>query len=154
MVGIFISWKEGQAKTPDFLEAIFISTQLYFHFDTTRTMDSAAESAEALRKQITATEEELSRLKAQLATVEAHENTNGVEKSLQGLEVDDAGPVTHKWPLSGEEYKRYGRQMIVPSVGIQGISYYVFYCGSILLIATQANSDSRQPKSSLWEQEG
>lgn len=27
-----------------------------------------------------------------------------------------------KWPLSSEEYKRYGRQMIVPNIGIQGNS--------------------------------
>jgi hypothetical protein len=85
-------------------------------------MDSATQSADALRRQIAATEEELRKLKTQLATVEANENINGVEKSLQGLEVDDAGLVTQgKWPLSAEEYKRYGRQMIVPSVGIQGI---------------------------------
>jgi hypothetical protein len=91
-------------------------------------MDSATQSADALRKQITATEEELKRLKVQLASVEAHDGTNGVEKSLQGLEVDDASPVTHgKWPLSTEEYKRYGRQMIVPSIGIQGIPCSPFY---------------------------
>jgi adenylyltransferase/sulfurtransferase len=84
-------------------------------------MDSASQSVDSLRKQITATEQELKRLKAQLASVEAHDGINGVEKSLQGLEVDDAGPVTRgKWPLSAEEYKRYGRQMIVPSIGIQG----------------------------------
>ncbi len=27
-----------------------------------------------------------------------------------------------KWPLSSEEYKRYGRQMIIPNIGIQGNS--------------------------------
>jgi adenylyltransferase/sulfurtransferase len=84
-------------------------------------MDSATQSADSLGKQIAATGQKLKRLKAQLASVEAHDGTNGVEKSLQSLEVDDAGPVTQgKWPLSAEEYKRYGRQMIVPSIGIQG----------------------------------
>jgi uncharacterized small protein (DUF1192 family) len=100
----------------------FIST------DTTATMDSATQSADSLRKQIAATEEELKRLKAQLASVEAHDGTNAVKKSLQGLEVDDASPVTHgKWPLSAEEYKRYGRQMIIPSIGIQGIFYSILF---------------------------
>jgi hypothetical protein len=120
---------EGRSsEDPGFSETIFISTQLYFYFDTTATMDSATQSADALRKQIAATEEELKRLKAQLASVEAHDGTNAVKKSLQGLEVDDASPVTHgKWPLSAEEYKRYGRQMIVPSVEIQGIFYFILF---------------------------
>jgi hypothetical protein len=125
---LFCGGKGRSSENPRFSEAISISTQLYFYFDTTATMDSATQSADALRKQIAATEEELKILKAQLASVEAHDGTNGVEKSLQGLEVDDVGPVTHgKWPLSAEEYKRYGRQMIVPSIGIQGIFYYILF---------------------------
>jgi hypothetical protein len=120
---------EGRSsENPGFSETIFISTQLYFYFETTATMDSATQSADALRRQIAATEEELKRLKAQLASVEAHDGTNGVEKSLQDLDVDDASPVTHgKWPLSADEYKRYGRQMIVPSIGIQGIFYSILF---------------------------
>jgi hypothetical protein len=128
-VRLEIYFVEGRSsEDPGFSEAIFISTQLYFHFDPTTTMDSATQSADALRKQITATEEELKRLKAQLASVEALDGTNGVQKSLLGLKVDDAGPVTQgKWPLSAEEYKRYGRQMIVPSIGIQGISLSIYH---------------------------
>ena len=87
----------------------------------TEAMDSATQSADSLRKQIAAIEEQLKNLRAQLASVEAHDGTDGVGKSLQDLEIDDAAPVTQsKWPLSAEEYKRYGRQMIVPSIGIQG----------------------------------
>jgi adenylyltransferase/sulfurtransferase len=74
-------------------------------------MEAANTSAEALRAQIAATESELQRLKSQLAKIEEKKATN--ETNL----------VTHsKWPLSQEEYKRYGRQMIVPGFGIQGIS--------------------------------
>jgi len=128
-VWLEIYFVEGRSsEDPGFSEAIFISTQLYFHFDPTTTMDSATQSADSLRKQIAATEEELKRLKAQLASVEAYDSTNGVQKSLQGLEIGDAGPVTQgKWPLSAEEYKRYGRQMIVPSIGIQGISFSILF---------------------------
>ncbi|RDL40041.1 uncharacterized protein BP5553_00020 [Venustampulla echinocandica] len=72
-------------------------------------METANDSAEALRRQILETEDELKRLKDQLSKVE--------EKTA--LEQD--GPVTQsKWPLSAEEYQRYGRQMIVPNIGIQG----------------------------------
>jgi len=73
-------------------------------------MESANTSAEALRAQIAATEAQLQSLKDQLAKIEEKEVQNGVD------------PVTHsQWPLSQEEYKRYGRQMIVPNIGIQGL---------------------------------
>lgn len=81
-------------------------------------MDAATQSAAALRKQITATEECLKSLKEQLASVEAQ---SSVENSLSGLVVGGPSPVTQgRWPLSSEEYKRYGRQMIVSNIGIQG----------------------------------
>ena len=80
-------------------------------------MDAATQSAEALKKQIASTEEQLKRLKEQLVAVEAQ---SSIEKAVDGL-VLGAGPVTAgKWPLELEEYKRYGRQMIVPNIGIQG----------------------------------
>lgn len=78
---------------------------------TPSDMEAATTSASALRAQIAATEQELGKLKEQLAKIEEKEtSTNEVEK-----------PVTSKWPLSQEEYTRYGRQMIVPSIGIQGM---------------------------------
>ncbi|TVY22149.1 Adenylyltransferase and sulfurtransferase [Lachnellula hyalina] len=74
-------------------------------------MEAATTSASALRAQIVATEQELSKLKEQLAKIEEKET------SVNEIPVE---PVTSKWPLSQEEYTRYGRQMIVPSIGIQG----------------------------------
>lgn len=74
-------------------------------------METANNSAEALRHQILATEEELKRLKDQLSKIEAK------------TDLENYDPVTQsKWPLSAEEYQRYGRQMIVPNIGIQGKS--------------------------------
>jgi hypothetical protein len=29
----------------------------------------------------------------------------------------------HRWPLYGDEYTRYGRQMIMPEIGLQGWHY-------------------------------
>jgi adenylyltransferase/sulfurtransferase len=80
-------------------------------------MDKVTSRAEALRRQIAVTEEELGRLKEQLAAVEGKqlENVNGLSSR------DGPSPLSEgRWPLSAEEYRRYGRQMIVPNVGIQG----------------------------------
>lgn len=79
-------------------------------------MNAATQTAEQLRRQILGVEDQLKKLKEQLAEVEAR---NEVQTSLDSLSMQD--PVTNgKWPLSSEEYKRYGRQMIVPSIGIKG----------------------------------
>ena len=94
-------------------------------------MDSANASAEALRKQIEATEGELLRLKARLAQVEAASATRNVEDLSIADDLVTEG-VRRNWPLLLEEYKRYGRQMIVPNIGIQG-DPFSFQSRSILL---------------------
>jgi adenylyltransferase/sulfurtransferase len=33
---------------------------------------------------------------------------------------DEAPPSKRRWPLEPNEYKRYGRQLIMPEVGLQG----------------------------------
>lgn len=66
---------------------------------------------EALRKQIIAAEEGLINLKADLARIEAHERT-----------IEWQSAAEPNLPLTSEEYQRYGRQMIVPDIGIQGQS--------------------------------
>lgn len=77
-------------------------------------MNSANVSAEALRNQIAAAETDLNHLKEQLANIEANDAT------LETLSIDDhKASIDIKWPFSQEEYQRYGRQMIVPSMGIQ-----------------------------------
>jgi adenylyltransferase/sulfurtransferase len=89
-------------------------------------MESASASAQALREQIAATEARLQKLKDELAQVEASD----AARYLNGLSLN-GGPVTPqngsaKWPLLNEEYQRYGRQMIVPSIGIQGLHFLSF----------------------------
>ncbi|KAJ8069747.1 hypothetical protein OCU04_000171 [Sclerotinia nivalis] len=89
-------------------------------------MDSAEEKAKSLRCQIADTEAELSRLKLQLLSLEEKDTDakNLEAKSTNASSASEKdGPVTHdesKWPMSLEEYKRYGRQMIVPDIGIKG----------------------------------
>ena len=70
-------------------------------------MEASRNRAHALREQIAATERELQTLKEELVSVEEHSNEQSDSKKS-------------KWPLSPEEYLRYGRQMIVPSIGMEG----------------------------------
>ncbi|KAI9053573.1 hypothetical protein LZ554_002527 [Drepanopeziza brunnea f. sp. 'monogermtubi'] len=80
-------------------------------------MPSASASIHSLREKISDTENELKRLREQLASLEAQDG-------IADLGLNEGRNVTEesnsKWPLEEGEYKRYGRQMIVPSVGIQG----------------------------------
>lgn len=92
---------------PDFSQSAFHHLHPQTH--SSLIMEAASASAEALKQQIKDTENELAALKAQLAQVE-----NPSSSPFH----DGTAPRT--WPLSNEEYTRYGRQMIVPNVGIQG----------------------------------
>jgi adenylyltransferase and sulfurtransferase len=85
-------------------------------------MEAAKISAGALRNQIAATEKQLQELKNQLAGLEAEDEADGQPAQPDGdahlKESRDRN--IPKWPLTQEEYNRYGRQMIVSSIGIQG----------------------------------
>ncbi|KAK9774685.1 putative Adenylyltransferase and sulfurtransferase uba4 [Seiridium cardinale] len=79
-------------------------------------MDAAADKAAILRQQIAKAEEELQALRAQL---------EDLENSAAASRGDEAGKTfapgaSWPWPLKEEEYARYGRQLILPSIGIQG----------------------------------
>jgi adenylyltransferase/sulfurtransferase len=68
----------------------------------------------ALRAQIAATESKLADLKRKLSTLEA----TSADQVKQEDTTDNVK--ARKWPLLAEEYRRYGRQMIVPQIGLQG----------------------------------
>ena len=65
---------------------------------------NAMDNIDRLREEIAQRESELAELKAQLAVSEKE-----FEKKNESW----------KWPLRPREYQRYGRQMIVPSFGLQ-----------------------------------
>lgn len=95
-------------------------------------MDTAGKSAAQLREQIARAEEELQNLKAQLAQAEAQEREREQQKPEGGGGVVNGS--AWKWPLKAEEYDRYGRQLILPNVGIQGQTILVPKVGIVLLI--------------------
>ncbi|TPX16505.1 uncharacterized protein E0L32_003799 [Thyridium curvatum] len=76
-------------------------------------METAARSAEELKLQIKRLENELAVLKSQLAELESRE-------AAPPTSAPDGEEVPWKWPLQADEYDRYGRQLILPSIGIQG----------------------------------
>jgi len=71
-------------------------------------MDPATKSVDDLRRRIRKVEAELEDLKEQLAAAEREtEHGNGSQKPW-------------KWPLKADEYERYARQLVLPSIGIRG----------------------------------
>ena len=77
-------------------------------------MDAAESKAKILKTQIEEAEQELASLRKQLEEVEQISQSD--LHALNQPIVEYENP----WPLSQEEYTRYGRQMIVPDFGIHG----------------------------------
>lgn len=76
----------------------------------------------AILSDISASELRLKQLKQELEAAESSGKlTNSVAQSPTF--VTDQVTSTHKtrWPLPAEDYKRYGRQMIMPEIGLHGI---------------------------------
>ncbi|KAK2814657.1 hypothetical protein FQN49_008120 [Arthroderma sp. PD_2] len=75
-------------------------------------MGDKGQSRKQLEEQIAATELRLDELKQELADLDAQQPTslNNAESATRSTE----------WPLLQDEYRRYGRQMIVEQVGLTG----------------------------------
>ena len=90
-------------------------------------MENLERTCASLRAQITATETRLAGLRRELESAEkAAIDTRKQEDAKTEEKHEDREART--WPLLAEEYRRYGRQMIVPQLGLQGESreYYTF----------------------------
>ncbi|KAI6093491.1 adenylyltransferase [Hypoxylon rubiginosum] len=87
-------------------------------------MDSVANKAEQVREQIARTENELQDLRRQLSELESPIQNLNLDKGPSSIsetkQPGDASTPEWKWPLREEEYSRYGRQLILPIVGIKG----------------------------------
>ena len=83
-------------------------------------MGTLDETCASLQAQIAATEAQLAGLKRDLANAEkaaaaSSETANDAEST-----TDKPNTSANRWPLLQEEYRRYGRQMIIPQVGLEG----------------------------------
>ncbi|KAF2964323.1 hypothetical protein GQX73_g9245 [Xylaria multiplex] len=83
-------------------------------------MDPITGKIERLKAQISETEVELQQLKAQLARLEALLSLPSPSSEAQANDQPTESSRKWTWPLEEEEYTRYGRQLILPSVGIRG----------------------------------
>jgi hypothetical protein len=86
----------------------------------TMSMGSLDETCASLRAQITATEAQLAGLKRDLANAEQAAQSEAA--TTAETQPEDRNGEGRRWPLLQEEYKRYGRQMIVSQVGLKGKS--------------------------------
>lgn len=85
-------------------------------------MDDLESTCASLRAQISATETQLAGLKRALHEAEqaaAHAKAQSAAATTAGDNHDKR----RRWPLLDEEYRRYGRQMIVPQLGLPGSSF-------------------------------
>ncbi|PGH05321.1 adenylyltransferase and sulfurtransferase [Blastomyces parvus] len=89
-------------------------------------MNNLLKSRELLQQQIATAEAQLSQLKTELELTErqiAAETTAAAEATshpgiVAGLEKSTEGK--RRYPLEQDEYRRYGRQMIVDQIGLEG----------------------------------
>ena len=55
----------------------------------------------------------------QLQLEENRQALEALTSKAEGLNEDSAGS-NHAWPLTQAEYQRYGRQLILPEIGLRG----------------------------------
>lgn len=82
-------------------------------------MKDLEQTCASLRAQIAATEAQLAGLRRELETAE-QAAAAAQHAMIHDEPINSLSHGTRRWPLEAEEYRRYGRQMIVPQLGIQG----------------------------------
>jgi len=64
---------------------------------------------------------ELRALEERLVSVRGEKSsTEHTAEALKRPDLTGAPPATGSWPLPPNDYKRYGRQLIMPEIGLQG----------------------------------
>ena len=92
-------------------------------------MDVANVAIEKLRYHIHQVESHLHVLKQQLTIAEQSTSSNTANQHDLSTSQPNVSPIRPTtpisngdwgWPLGADEYKRYGRQMIMPEIGLKG----------------------------------
>lgn len=106
---------------------------------TTRNSMDHSSFVKLLRDQVSQHERQLDRLKDQLAQelaqvdkcsrqpdaqpLNGHPSSGGADRIFPPAE---AAPRSWGWPLPYNDYNRYGRQMVVPEIGLEGTGHPVW----------------------------
>lgn len=83
-----------------------------------KSMDNLERTCASLRTQIAATETQLVGLRRELESAE--KAAIDIKRQDADRAKEDRAGEKRQWPLLNEEYRRYGRQMIVAQLGLQG----------------------------------
>lgn len=84
-------------------------------------MDTIDRGVVRLRHQILQCEERLAELKDQLYEAERLQQSEISSQNAGGQSSSStsaSGP--RRWPLEAAEYRRYGRQLVMPEIGLKG----------------------------------
>ena len=96
-------------------------------------MSESGDDVDSLRNKIAHLESQLGDLKRRLSAAETGRMSEPVQASKDW-----------KWPLEAEEYKRYGRQMIMPEIGIQGDPWALMRKGKWLIGLCARTAQSKE----------
>lgn len=83
-------------------------------------MGAEEDCIEELRLQLRTIEADAAALKAQIAEAEAHRIPTQDKLAQEIAETQGCSVHNEPWPLQPGEYQRYGRQMIIPEIGLEG----------------------------------
>lgn len=101
-------------------------------------MDDLIQSRDALTQQIAETEAKLAALRAQVHEMD-RKIAAGAAVHAAPAQTESVVPppwASSRWPMAQDEYRRYGRQMIVEEIGLQGLffsSHSHLHCIRILV---------------------
>lgn len=76
---------------------------------------------ETVLAEIATSELRLERLRQELAEIEVQDSKNVANEENTAENEQAAARISSRWPLPSETYRRYGRQMIMPEIGLKGM---------------------------------
>ena len=94
------------------------------------TLQSVRCTLKLTRQSVAQLEATVAQLEYRKAKLEASQNGSVIPRKRRATVAAEADPdhgesdmavdVAHRWPLQSEEYTRYGRQLIMPEIGLEG----------------------------------
>lgn len=102
----------------EFLDSLHTTSNL-----VSKVMGTAQSKTATEQEQIDCSRESLKQTRVLTATLEARIDRLETQLQKSGTAINHQQPVQDEpsvWPLQPDEYQRYGRQMIMPEIGLEG----------------------------------